>query len=246
MECCLNSTPNIPLSEEMASCVKLWGRAILICLSWNYYGRSAWPSFNDATALKDSQKSAVRSLMVRVREYVNDNNMVFEKVNFEEDLNLRKIGYNGEEQYHAEVLTWEQIEPALPPENLAGSVAAESMCEGFVKDCLLDPSLLLKEEEEVPELPKPPSVWVEDQEWSSMAVALVKRKIFGVLEESEVALFKNKLMLHGLIGVAKRGRPEVSAGKAVLRLVMNLAATNVCFDAIEGDMPTLPTTGQWQ
>eukprot|EP00973_Karenia_brevis_P007483 1012740-Karenia_brevis.AAC.1 len=79
-----------------------------------------------------------------------------------------------------------------------------------------------------------------------MTAKLVERKIFGVLEENEVATFRGQRMLHGLIGVAKRGRPEVSEGKAVLRLVMHLAATNVCFEAIAGDMPTLPTTGQWQ
>eukprot|EP00973_Karenia_brevis_P066890 9298810-Karenia_brevis.AAC.1 len=53
-------------------------------------------------------------------------------------------------------------------------------------------------------------------------------------------------MLHGLIGVAKRGRSQLDKGKAALRLVMHLGATKVCFSAIQGDMPILPTTGQWQ
>eukprot|EP00973_Karenia_brevis_P049804 6915363-Karenia_brevis.AAC.1 len=61
-----------------------------------------------------------------------------------------------------------------------------------------------------------------------------------------MASLKNKLMLRDLFRVAKRSRPKVSAGKAALRLVINFAATHVCLDAIEGDMPALPTTGQWR
>eukprot|EP00973_Karenia_brevis_P021263 2922084-Karenia_brevis.AAC.1 len=75
-------------------------------------------------------------------------------------------------------------------------------------------------------MPKSPSVWVEDDEWPEMAKHLVADKVFGLLEKDEVACFKGKPMLHGSIGVVKRGRPQLDNGKAVLHLVMHLAATN--------------------
>eukprot|EP00973_Karenia_brevis_P011200 1515922-Karenia_brevis.AAC.1 len=173
----------VMLTKDVTECVLAWCQLAICTLTWNYYGRSAWPSFSDAVELKPGQRSAIKALVVRVAEFVKDNDSVFEDKDYNQEVHLKKVSYSGEEQYHAEMLSWSQVEPALPPLGLAGSVPAESLCDGYVRECLLDPSLLLKTEDEVPALPRTPAVWVADDEWEQMALNLVSHKVFGVLEE---------------------------------------------------------------
>eukprot|EP00973_Karenia_brevis_P058420 8135197-Karenia_brevis.AAC.1 len=61
------------------------------------------------------------------------------------ELKKKLVSYDGSQASVGSALTWKQVEPALPPRGLAGSIPATSVSVGFVRDCLENPDLLLKD-----------------------------------------------------------------------------------------------------
>lgn len=58
----------------------------------------------------------------------------------------RSVPHDGEEVFTAEGLTWDRMEPALPPPAFGGKIAAASVCDPAVAALLLYPGKLLKPE----------------------------------------------------------------------------------------------------
>ena len=66
------------------------------------------------------------------------------EVDWEQKQRARTLGYDGAEVYTAERLDLERICAAVPPAGVGGLVNAADVSTGFVRDALLDPSLVLK------------------------------------------------------------------------------------------------------
>ena len=79
------------------------------------------------------------------------------------ELASTRIDYNGDEVKTAQVVTWTQLEPALPPCGKAACVRAADLLEGWARACMEDPKrTLLPEDKRPDELPQP-QVWVENK-----------------------------------------------------------------------------------
>ena len=128
-----------------------------------------------------------------------------EEVDWNQKLKARTVGYDGAEVYTAECLDLERICVALPPVGLGGLLNAADISTGFVRDALLDPSLVLKENSPEIVRPKDPMLWVSDAGWQKLAVVLVNRKICELIESDKVAEVNGRKVLGGVMEVAKAG-----------------------------------------
>ena len=81
----------------------------------------------------------------------------------------------------------------------------------------------------------------ESRPWDEVASGLVERGICDVIPLSEVLHVDQKPILGGLFGVPKG---EEVAGIPVFRLIMDLRPINQLFEAIAGDLHTLPMLSQ--
>ena len=93
----------------------------------------------------------------------------------------RNVSYDGEEVFAAEALTWDRVEPALPPLGCGGIIDATSVCEEAVGALLQHPEKLLKPRALWKEKRKNARAWCTDDEWEVIAPALVNR---GLLQLS--------------------------------------------------------------
>ena len=91
-----------------------------------------------------SLKSSIKRALAGHRDDVARSAEVIEK-----ELSSRFVGYNGEEVAKMEVLSLEQVEPALPPSSHGGSIRAVDWVDGRTKSFLLNPDACLLKEEEV-------------------------------------------------------------------------------------------------
>ena len=111
-----------------------------------------------------------------------------------------RIDYNGEEVKTAQLVTWRQLEPALPPPGNAGCLRAADLLEGWARACMEDPTkTLLPEDKRPDELPQP-QVWVESQkDWHEICAGAADRGIFTFLEEQDVFHFQGRPVLNGTV-----------------------------------------------
>ncbi|CAE7224807.1 unnamed protein product [Symbiodinium pilosum] len=145
-----------------------------------------------------------------------------------------------EEVHSALAFTWANVEHSLPQRELAGALDGVSVASGGIKDFLANPWEYLK--------PEPARTWmttprvmVSAEEWPRVAAGLVERRICDVIPLSQVLHVQGKPVLGGLFGVPKM---EEVDGVPVLRLIMDLRPINQLFEAIAGDLHTLPMLSQ--
>ena len=82
-------------------------------------------------------------------------------------------------------------------------------------------------------------IWASDEDWQKLAVDLVDRNNWELIEFDEIAEVNGRKVLGGLMVAAKAGYDRNTGPQ---RLIMNNWAQNV----ITGDMPQLPMSGQWR
>ena len=152
----------------------------------------------------------------------------------------RSVNGYGEEVHSALAFTWANVEHSLPQRELAGALDGVSVASGGIKDFLANPWEYLK--------PEPARTWmttprvmVSAEEWPRVAAGLVERRICDVIPLSQVLHVQGKPVLGGLFGVPKM---EEVDGVPVLRLIMDLRPINQLFEAIAGDLHTLPMLSQ--
>ena len=113
------------------------------------------------------------------------------------------MSYTGEEVQVAQELTWDAVEPALPPPDICGKIKAIDIAVGGVKEYLRDPLDNLLPEDQWPDKPQKAMVHCSDEEWEKLAVGLVKHNICEVIELDSVFGWSDHHLLHGLFGVLK-------------------------------------------
>ena len=159
-----------------------------------------------------------------------------------------RLSYQGEVVQKAVELTLDAVIPALPPAALSGGCKAVDLARGYLKKQLVDPSLSIKPRHMWPEKLKKAQVRASQAEWDKIAAECWKRKIFTVVEESELIWHNGELLAAGAFGV-KKGKQVWSEERQkmveVLRLIINMTPSNELQNPITGDVRTLPTIGQW-
>ena len=142
-----------------------------------------------------------------------------------------RISYHGEVIQRAEALEFDRVLPSLPPEGFGGIADLASLCEGKVKEMVLNPKLCQLEEAELPDVIPAPRVRVKDGDWEPLAKALFERGILAPVDQ--VIGLRGKSVLNGLFGVQKAGR-DLPDGRPAQRLIMDLRATNAILKIIAG------------
>ena len=156
----------------------------------------------------------------------------------------KRVGYNGEEIGGCHQLTVEQVFPALPPEAHGGSINALDWLGPSSKEFLLHPENCLVKDADLSKACIPGRVHVKKGEKLIISKELVKRKVCGWVPLSQVVEVKGVKILNGLFGVEK---PTVTnSGKPILRLIMNLVASNLILKQLKGKVQALPSINSWQ
>ena len=91
---------------------------------------------------------------------------------------------------------------------------------------------------------------VDPGERAQLANGLLARGLVIPLQAHQLIYIDGKLLVNGLMGVTKGKKlPLDSAerpGEEILKLIMNLTATNSVQTIIQGDVKKLPYIGQWR
>ena len=190
-----------------------------------------------------AQTQALAQLRKYIRGFLSGSTVP--QLDWAGELASTRVDYNGEEVKTAQLVTWRQLEPALPPPGKAGCVRASDLLEGWARACMEDPTKTLLPEDKWPdELPQP-QVWVESQkDWHEICSGAAERGIFTFLKEQDVFHFQGKPLLNGLFGVEKKNK-SLDSGEPVLRMIINAIPATALQETIEADVRTLPYFGQW-
>ena len=163
---------------------------------------------------------------------------------WQKDVGRRRMGYNGEELAVCHELTWDQVVPALPPQEHGGCINCLDWVSPRTREFLVNPERLLKQEQEV-ELPKMPGrVHIQATDKMRIASELVSRNVCDWIPLSKVYQVRGVHVLNGLFGVAKP--TTLDDGRVILRLIMNLTGSNSTQRQLEGGCTTLPSITSWQ
>ena len=160
------------------------------------------------------------------------------------DLGNRQVGYTGEEIDVCHQLTWEQILPALPPEEHGGCIDALDWVGAQTRHFLLHPELLLKDHSSV-DLPRMPGkIHMLESDKNRIAKELVRRRVCDWIPLESVYSVKGTKVLNGVFGVKKPS--TLADGRPILRFIMNLTGSNSTQEQLEGGCNSLPAITAWQ
>ena len=192
------------------------------------------------------ERRAVESIgrAVERRCVVDSPPQVISEAQWQKEMSCKHVGYSGEEVSTCCQLTWDQVIPALPPEEHGGSIDTLMWVGARTREFLLNPDWLLKPSDEV-QLPKMPGrVHIREEDKFPLAQELVRRRICDWIPLSKVHKVNNTPVLNGLFGVEKSALLE--DGRSILRLIMNLTGSNSTQRQLEGGCKSLPSITAWQ
>ena len=220
----------------------IWHGLLVAGINYLWSG-CRWTSRICSRKPSQAQQGCLDRLWKTARLFVDDVSEVKEKLvkspgaaDWKDKLEGVRISYQGEIVEKAQELTLEQILPGLPPVGYGGRVSITDLCEGEVRECLLDPSRVLLEGEELPELLPTPKVMASDEEWGKICRVLMERGLIRPVDE--VAKLGDQYVENGAFGVVKPHK-KTESGKDVLRLIMDFRPCNAVTRIIEGDVRSL-------
>ena len=139
----------------------------------------------------------------------------------------------------ARPLTLEQVLPVPSPDH-GGLVNILEVVDERLKRRLERPELRLKEVfEEIPT----PQVMCSDSEWEKVVLAMYERHLVTPVTRKPVV--EGKPVLNGAFGVVKPDR-FTESGLPILRMIMDLRASNTILEQLEGDVSTLTGAASFQ
>ena len=193
----------------------------------------------------EAQVASLERIYAAAVYFVGDDDTIIPDKKWKEELSQQRLRYGDEAAVKAVPLTWKQIEAALPPEGLAGSIHAVDLAEGAMLHALNCPDeVLLPTSEWVDRVPTA-RVNVAPGAWPEIATGLHRTGICELIKESECLSHNSRLLAGGLFGVGKGKDVPGSPGLEALRLICNLVPSNMLQVAIRGDVAKLPFFGQW-
>ena len=197
--------------------------------SWTRVERSAADSVRAAVLRKGADDRAQPALSLS---------------EWQKEMRGKQVGYTGEELSTCHKLSWDQILPALPPEEHGGRIDSLQWVGGRTRNFLMNPHLLLKDQSDI-ELPRMPGkVHIVEGDKLRIAQELVHRGVCQWIPLQEVYSVNGVKVLNGLFGVEKPKKLE--NGAPVLRCIMNLTGSNSTQVQLEGGTDSLPSITSWQ
>ena len=222
--------------------ILIWHGLLVTGINYLWSG-CRWRSKVCNRKASSAQQACLDRLWKAARLFVDDVSEIKEKLvkspgaaEWKDKLEGVRISYQGEIVEKAQELTLEQILPGLPPVGYGGRVAITDLCEGEVRECLLDPGRVLLQGEELPEKLPTPRVMASDEEWGKICKVLLERGLIRPIDE--VAKLGDQYVENGAFGVVKPNK-KTEAGKDVLRLIMDFRPCNAVTRIIEGDVRSL-------
>ena len=161
----------------------------------------------------------------------------------EKELASRFVTYSGEEVPKMQVLSVDQVLPALPPASHGGSIfAVDLVCEG-TRRFLENPYDSLLDELPADRRVLQAKVHVAKGEESQLSELLVSRNICTWVDEDLALKVGGCRVLNGLFAVGKgKFLPD---GREIQRVIMNLIPSNSVFEQARGYMDSLPSITQY-
>ena len=196
----------------------------------------------------EAQAKALSRLSYSALSFIDRNPNVTDLKNWADEVKSIRISYQGEEVARAETMTAAQILPALPPENLAGSLQVIDFCSEHVRRLLLNPDELRLPADQCPHLGTPPRIRAEAEDWKEIGDALARFGICTYLDESSLWKAHSRPVLSGAFGVRKKNKMvQMPNGTEapLLRLIMNFTPFNAVQEALTCDLAELPAAAQW-
>eukprot|EP00974_Lingulodinium_polyedra_P032749 3152203-Lingulodinium_polyedra.AAC.1 len=96
--------------------------------------------------LNAAQRAAVAALRKDVEDFFAREPEALVQHDWGEELKKTKVAYDGSEVSLPEKLTLQQVAKGLPPPGVAASIEAADVATGFVREALLNPQLVLRDE----------------------------------------------------------------------------------------------------
>eukprot|EP00435_Cladocopium_sp_Y103_P054777 s1675_g18.t1 len=224
----------------------LWHGLVVVSLNWLHSGgninEGVGPPAGRANA---QQESALCRLWDLVKVFVDEKPgrggvPRTPAGGWEEELGKLRVSYTGEVIEKAQPLTYEQIWPGLPTPEHGGLVDILEVVDERLRDKLLRPDLLLREvTEKIPQ----PRVMCDDEEWPKVVKALYDRHI--VVPVQTRPSVQGVPVLNGAFGVIKPGKMTES-DLPVLRMIIDLRASNSIMEQLQGDVATLTGAASFQ
>ncbi len=210
------------------------------------YGDVREWSAPSASCLSEGQSGAWEYLLEQATEFAEQPGLVPE-TDWGEYLEARRVQYSGNLVMKGLPLTWDQVEPGLPPEELAGSVDAATIAAPNLRRYLEDPALSIKPRSAWPPRLLQTRVRAEAQDWQRILVGLFRRRIITFLTDDELIYWHGDALLNGAFGVPKPegGQVNFDPLRVVLRLIIDMRPSNALQEMIVGDMDGLPLFSQW-
>ena len=144
----------------------------------------------------------------------------------------------------AKPLSWVQVKAALPSPDRCANISALDLAEHGMYDFLANPERIIAEVKLLKQRPRPGCIRTAPGQWPVLARGLLEYGVFTALTSDKLIQLPGGPLVNGAFGVEKPEMvggddPEVSS-LAVLRLIMNLTASNSGQSSFEGDIPLLP------
>jgi hypothetical protein len=172
------------------------------------------------------------------------------KKDWDEATEGTRLSYIGQVVERAVELTWEQLEPALPDFDHCASIDAEALAEGECRDVLADPMGALDKLHSAKECPRAGRNIIRAGHHLKIAKGLLARGLVIALEAHERIFVHGQPLMNGLFGIGKGAflgeEAGDMAGLEILRLIMNLTASNLLRPAFGADIESLPHAGLWR
>ena len=224
------------LMEGLPYAEHAWMEAAVRALNWLAVGELTIAD-GPASGTQASLLAVLQESFLGVRKL---GTYCFDSTHIESYWRSKSVNGYGEEIHSALPFKWANVEHSLPSSELAGILDGVDLSSGGIKDFLSNPVKYLKPEGNRSWM-KAPRVMVASEHWDEVAQGLVNRRICDVIPLSQVLHVDSKPILGGLFGVPKGEEHE---GTPVFRLIMDLRPINQIFEAVSGDLHTLPMLSQ--
>ncbi len=128
-----------------AAGISAWLFLLIVALNFLHFGYGEVTDWSAprASCLPEGQQSAWAYLLEQAAFFVEQPGVVPD-TDWGEYLKARRMDYNGNLVMKGLPLTWKQVEPGLPPEELAGSVDAAAIAAPNMRRYLEEPALSVK------------------------------------------------------------------------------------------------------
>ena len=159
------------------------------------------------------------------------------------ELKRAHVSYTGEEVEVAQILSVEQMKPALPPFGFGGTIQAVDFLSPGSRFWLEHPERLLGDPAGFSGLKFEAKLHILKGQELEVAKLLVDRNVCTWLEREKVFSFGGRRLYNGMFGVRKDALTP--SGKPVLRTIMNLTPCNSLFVPFQQGHRELPSIFTW-